>query len=68
MMPFTTNRVLALLLDLELPMKTDNALKEKYNVCEAVRQMRESSKEEGRLEGRRGCSFFEYIYRKEGCL
>lgn len=49
---YAASRVLSSLLDLELPMKTDNALKEEYNVCEAVRQIRESSRLEGRSEGK----------------
>lgn len=47
-----SGRMMALLLGLELPVKTGDEAKEAgYNMCEAVRQMRESSRAEGRAEG-----------------
>ena len=47
------SRVLASLLDLDLPVQSGNEEKEDgTNMCEAVRQIKESSKAEGRTEGR----------------
>ena len=46
-------RVLSMLLDLDLSVQSQNEKKEGGdNVCEAIRQMRESSKAEGRIEAK----------------